>query len=258
MPLIYKLDPRTKLLFILFLTTLVFFINKLFIAVCLMLSFIIIRFAAKVPFHTIKHIKSLSLFAVFIIIMQTVFGPGENYIINPLFPCSFPVFGGMGSLKWDGFLLGLVITCRLSSLLILFPVFTQTTSPHSLAAGLHALGINYRTAFVITYSFNLIPHFREEALIIMDAQKLRNMRSFDKGFIFAKLKALSSLVLPLVLGAMRKAQNSSVAMDSRAFGLYKTRTILDKPEMKHYDYFSIFLCVVFCACFLFWNYSKGF
>ena len=268
MPIIYRLDPRTKLLFVLMFTVLVFLVDKFTSAVILLVSFIIFRMAVKIPFHGIKYIKNLSLLAVFIILMQTVFVTGENYILKPIFPPSFPVFGGMGSLKWDGFILGLVVVCRLASVMVIFPVFTETSSPHSLAVGLCGLGFNYRTAFIITTAFNLIPLFKEEALVIMDAQKLRGMRLFERrsferhssehrffnrGSFFARLKAYSGLVLPLVLGAMRKAQVSSVAMDSRAFGVYKTRTWLDKPVMKTCDYFFIFACIVFSAAVLFLN-----
>lgn len=254
MPLLYSLDPRAKLMFILLLTTLVFFIDRLSVIFCLLLSFIIIRILSKIPFQIIKYLKNLSLLAFFIIIIQTLFFPGENYILNPLFPPSFPVLGGFGSLKWEGFFFGLVIACRLSALFILFPVFTRTTTPESLAVSLQALGLNYRAAFVMSYTFSLIPLFREEALTVMDAQKLRGIRSFEKGFFPARLKAFAGLVLPLVLGAMRKARSSSIAMDSRAFGVYKTRTMLEKPEMKMRDFLFIFGCIAFCVCFLFWNY----
>ena len=257
MSVLYKLDPRTKLLFVLMFTVLVFFVNKLPAAVFLLVSFIVIRLAAKIPFRNIKFIKNLSLLAVFVILMQALFGPGANYIVNPLFPPSFPVFGGMGSLKWDGLILGLVVVCRLVSVMILFPVFTETTSPHGLAAGLCGLGFNYRIAFIITTAFNLIPLFKEEALVIMDAQKLRGMHLFERGSFFAGFKASCGLVLPLVLGAMRKAQVSSAVMDSRAFGVYKTRTWLEKQRMKTGDFLFIFSCVVFSAAVLFFNYLNG-
>jgi energy-coupling factor transport system permease protein len=255
--MIYRLDPRTKLLFVLMFTVLVFLVDKFTVAVILLISFIIFRMAVKIPFYGIKYIKNLSLLAIFIILMQTIFATGENYFIKPIFPPSFPVFGGMGSLKWDGFILGLVVVCRLVSVMVIFPVFTETSSPYSLAVGLCGLGFNYRTAFIITTVFNLIPLFKEEALVIIDAQKLRGMYLFERRSFFARLKAYSGLVLPLVLGAMRKAQVSSVAMDSRAFGVYKTRTWLDKPVMKMCDYFFIFACIVFSAAVLFFNYSEG-
>ena len=257
MSLIYKLDPRTKLLVVLLFTSVVFFINRLVVVFCLVLFLIIIRLMVKIPFHGIRQLKILTLLATFIILMQTLFGPGENYIIMPLFPASFPVLGGMGSLKWEGFILGLVAVCRLSALMILFPVFTETTSARQIVLGICALGISYRSAFIITTAFNLVPVFKEDALVIIDAQKLRGMRSFEEGSFFAKLKAYPHLVLPLVLGAMRKAQLSSVAMDSRAFGVYRTRTWLDKPKMKYYDFFYIFGCLLFTVFLLILNYMPG-
>jgi len=253
--MIYRLDPRTKLLFVLMLTIIVFLVDKIPSAVFLFGSLVIFRIAVKIPFHGKKHIKNLSLLAIFIILMQTVFVTGENYIINPIFPPSFPVFGGIGSLKWDGFILGLVVVCRLAALLVFFPILTETTSAERIATGLCGLGFNYRAAFVITTAFNLIPLFEEEARAIMDAQKLRGMGAFEKGSFFAKIKAYPRLVVPLVLGAMRKAQISSVAMDSRAFGVYKTRTWIDKPQMQTLDFLFIFACIVFSAVVLFFNYK---
>jgi len=236
------------------LTIPVFLVDKLTAAVCLTSSLIVFRLAAKIPFRGIKHIKNLSLLALFVILMQILLGPGENYILKPLFPPSFPLLGGAGSLKWEGLFLGLVIVCRLCALMLILPVLTLTTGPEKIARGLCGLGFDYRIAFIITAAFNLIPLFEEEGRAIMDAQKLRGMRSFEEGSFFRRIKAYPPLVVPLVLGAMRKAQCSSVAMDSRAFGVYKTRTWIDKPQMKVYDFFFIAVCVVFSAGILFLNY----
>ena len=252
MPLIYKLDPRTKLISVLLLSIIVFFIGSLPAAVIMMLSFFVIRLISGVPLNGIRFFRTLSLLVVFIIIMQMLFGPGDSYIIAPLFPHSFPVLGGMGSLKQEGLVLGLVIVCRLLSLMVIFPVFTGTTSPQQLAAGLYALKFNYRAAFVITSAFNLIPFFKEEALIILDAQKLRGMNTGS-----VKIKTYSGIALPLVLGAMRKAGSSSVAMDSRAFGIYKKRTWLDKPQMKTRDFWVIAAGLVFCAFLILLNHTIG-
>jgi energy-coupling factor transporter transmembrane protein EcfT len=217
-------------------------------AVILLLSVFIIRLAAKIHFHRIKNIKNLTLLAAFIVLIQILFGPGGNNFI-------FNIFGIEIPLKWDGFILGLIIICRLCALIVLFPVFTETTSPYHIAAGLNGFGINYRSAFLLTVVFNFIPLFKEEANIIMDAQKLRGMRSFEEGSFIAKMKSYCALAVPLVLSAMRKAQSSSVAMDSRAFGVYETRTWLNKPEIKQCDIIAVTSCFIFCACLLFLNYA---
>jgi len=242
---IYKLDPRAKILMVSLLTVLVFVVDKFSIAVVLALLFLIIRLAGKIPFSGGRSFAILAMLAVFVILTQILFGPGENYIIKPLFPPSFPLLGGLGSLKWDGLLRGVTISCRLAALMILLPMLTATTSVERIATGLCAMGVNYRAAFVITTAFNLIPLFKEEGRAIVDAQKLRGVHS---------IKAYPSLAVPLVLGAMRKAQSVSVAMDSRAFGAYNTRTWLDKPEMKTCDFVSIAVCVFFSAAMLFFNF----
>lgn len=264
MPLTYKLNPAVKLISIMLFTAVIFLVDKFPIIVFLVLAFIITRLLAKVPFRGIRYLKTLSLLAVFIIVIQTLFAPGENFILNPLFPASIPLIGGAGSLKWEGLFLGLVVVCRMSALIILFPVLSETTPPQSLALGLNSLGFPYRIAFIMTTAFNLLPVFKEDALVIMDAQKLRGMRHFEKsrkitrrygrGKVFSRLKAYSGLALPLVLGAMKKAQVSSAAMDSRGFGVYKTRTWLEKPKIGFYDIFFILGCMAFSAGILFLNY----
>ena len=251
--MINKLDARIKIICILLFTVLVFFIDKLLPAVCLMLFYFLIRLVSRTPFAGInkknvwRNTGYLTLLASLIILMQTFFGPGEkNFVI--------PVFNGLFGLKREGFILGLVIVCRLLSLIIIFPVFTGTSSAGQIAWGLYGLGFNYRASFIITTAFNLIPVFRDEASLIMEAQKLRGMDVFEKGSFPAKLKAYSSLAVPLVLGAMHKAQSSSAAMDSRAFGIYKTRTWLDRTEINARDAAAASVCIVFCAVFIFLNF----
>jgi energy-coupling factor transport system permease protein len=254
--LLSKIDSRSKLLFVLLLSLPVFLINKLPAAVCLLLLLVVFRLAAKVPFSGIRYFRNLSLLAVFIILMQTLLGAGENFIVKPLFPPSFPLLGGAGSLKWEGLVFGLVIVCRIFALLLILPILTETTPLEKIARGLCSFGFNYRTAFILTAAFNMIPLFEEEGRLLMDAQKLRGARSFERSSpFFAKMKAYPGLVVPLVLGAMRKAKLSSAAMDSRAFGVYRTRTWLEKPRMKVYDFIFIVFSVVFTAGVLYLNYS---
>jgi len=246
MSVFFKLDARTKLIFVFLFTFLVFLVDTFSSIVFLLASIVIIRIASGIPFKGIKYLKNLSLLAIFIIFMQTLFGKGENYIINPLFPASFPIFGGTGSLKWEGLLFGIVIICRLAALMLILPVLTQTTPPNKITRGLCALGVNYRAAFIITSALNFIPVFNAEAQVIMDAQRLRGLRKFG-------IKSYINLLTPLMLGAMQKAQISSVAMDSRAFGVYKTITWLEQPKMKKQDFLFLLGSIIFFTVIIFIN-----
>jgi len=227
-----KLDPRVKLLSVMLITIIVFIVDKFPVSVCLVLILILVRLWSKVSLFRIRYLLNLSLLAAFIILIQTFFG--------------------------GGLFLGLVITCRIFSLMLIFPILTQTSTPHELAAGLYALGLPYRIAFIITTAFNQVSHFSREAGLIMDAQKLRGLNVFENRRAgLGKVKAYAEICLPLVLGAMRKAQISAAAMDSRAFGVHNTRTWLSKPKMKHGDYLFILGCCIFAAILLTANFLDG-
>ena len=253
MPLISGLNSAILLICVLLLTAGLFLIDSLPAALFQLILFLIIFRIAGIPFN-VRQFKNLTLLAAFIILLQTLFGPGDTFILNPVIPHFIPLVGGFGSLKTEGFILGLTISCRLYTLVIIFLIFTKTVSPYSLAAGLNTLGFNYKAAFVVSAAFNMIPFFTEEAAKIMDAQKLRGGQPLKGRWFFPKLRTYSSLTLPLVLGAMRKAQVSSAVMDSRAFGIYKERTWLFKPKLTKVDFLFLFICVIFCAVMLTVNF----
>ena len=251
----HALDARVKLFFVLFFTLLVFIIDKILPAACLLIISAVIRFFVKMPLRGFRLFKNLTLLAAMIILIQMIFAPGVTFIVKPLIPSSFPLLGGSGSLKMEGLILGIMIVFRLAALMIILPVFTETTPAYKISAGLCALGLNYRAAFIITSAFSLIPVFRDEALVIMDAQKLRGMKSFEKGPVFSRIRAYTGLLIPLMLNAMRKAQISSIAMDARAFGIYKTRTWIDKPEIRKNDYIFILFSIFIFAFIVCLNYK---
>jgi energy-coupling factor transport system permease protein len=232
-----RLDPRTKLLLTALFTVLVFIVDHPLIAPGLALCFLGLWRAAKMPFAKIRsYFKLLSALMVLILALQTLFGPGERFILRPLIPESVPVIGGAGSLKWEGLVLGMVICCRLAALTLLLPMLTMSTESRLLALGLVKMGLPYKAAYIVTAALNLIPVLEEDARLIMDAQKLRGMRAFEEGKLPDKFRAYPALAVPLVMGAMRRAQLLGTAMDARGFGAFKTRTWLERLRMSALDY----------------------
>ena len=253
---LYRLDSRTKLMLVLFFTLIVFIVDQPFVAAALMLSFLGLLFAAKLPFKKITaYIKLLSALMVFVVVLQMLFGPGERYMLKPLIPESVPLVGGRGALKWDGLILGVVIVCRLTSLMLLLPMLTMTTTPRQLAMGLTRLGMPYKAAYIATTALNLIPAFEEDARIIMDAQKLRGMRAFEEGTLMDKFRAYPALAIPLLTGAMRRAQLLGIAMDARGFGAFKTKSWLESIRMTSADYRAFAAALVFAAAALILNWA---
>ena len=70
---------------------------------------------------------------------------------------------------------------------------------------------------------------------------------FEKGSFLEKLRAYPSLVTPLIIGAMRRAQLIAVAMDSRAFGASNDRTYIQDVHMGSEDWAFVILAVLFAG-----------
>jgi len=133
------------------------------------------------------------------------------------------VFGG-------GLITGLMIGCRILCLVIILPLLTMTTETGDIAFSITRLGFNYKTAYIITSAFNILPSFREDARQLIDARRLRGgapgrgaLRG-GKRNIFTRFGEYAKIALPLMIKAMRRAAAAGLAMDSRAFGVYRSRT----------------------------------
>ncbi|MEI7884187.1 MAG: energy-coupling factor transporter transmembrane component T [Clostridia bacterium] len=251
----HKLDPRVKIFMMSILTIVIFMVQNFYVIAALFITFLALWNNAKLP---AKNLKNYFIFMIgllgFIILLQTLFYPGSHYILKPLIPNFVPLIGGMGALKWEGFLFGLLLGLRLITLIVLMPLVTMTTPIHLLALGLVRLGMSYKIAFMTTTAINLIPTFESETQVIMDAQKMRGMKDFEEGGILKKMKAYPALVVPLVIGAMRRAQMMGVAMDARAFGAYQTRTYIEDIKMQKKDYLVIILIAIYAVAAVVINY----
>jgi len=253
---VHKLDPRTKILLSLLFTLVIFLISRPVAAAGMAAAFITLWLVIRMPFKKIvAYIKFLSIMVLFITLMQMLFGPGTNYILRPLIPDAVPLIGGMGSLKWDGLVLGMTSALRLLSLVLVLPLLTGTTPVHSLAQGLAGFRMNYKAAFVITSALNFVPVLEEEARLIIDAQKLRGLCVYDRGSLWGKLRAYPALAVPLIISALRRSQSIAYAMDSRAFGAYPSRTWRETPRMGAGDFWALAVSAVFCGFMLCVNFN---
>jgi energy-coupling factor transport system permease protein len=126
----------------------------------------------------------------------------------------------------------------------------MTTPLGDIALCLTKLGFNYKTAYIITSAFNILPSFREDARQLIDARRLRGITG--KKNVFARFSEYSKIALPLMIKTMRRAQASGLAMDARAFGAYRARTWhartwLRETGMSALDFTAIAAGIVYAA-----------
>ncbi|NPV91710.1 MAG: energy-coupling factor transporter transmembrane protein EcfT [Firmicutes bacterium] len=135
---------------------------------------------------------------------------------------------------------------RLGALVFTASLLTLTTSPVALADGLEKLLKPlervklpaHELAMVITIALRFIPLFSEEADKISKAQKARGAE-IDSGRLTKRIKALASILVPLLVGAFRRADELAIAMESRCYRGGRGRTRLRRETWGRGDFITL-------------------
>lgn len=254
----HHLDPRSKVLFILMTTVLIVVVDSLWVAGLILLTLVSLWLLAGLSLRTLRELTTPMIgLAAFLLLAQAVLYPGDRILIQPIVPYPIPVLGGRGSVTMEGILFAVLLSLRLLAMIIILPLVSMTTPIHTFTLGLVRIGLPYRFAYTMTTALNLIPLLQAEANGIADAQKLRAFQVFEKGGFLEKLRAYPSLVTPLIIGAMRRAQLIAVAMDSRAFGAGANRTYVEDIRMRARDWAFLVLAALFAGVAGVANFTIG-
>ncbi len=118
---------------------------------------------------------------------------------------------------------------KLAELLATSVLFLSTTKVEEFTFGLLRLGVPYRVGFAISLAFRLAPLFIDSALTIVDAQTLRGY-DFNRGGAFERVRRYVPVVIPVFMGALRKANNMAMALEARGFGrMQEPTTFIEYP-----------------------------
>ena len=111
--------------------------------------------------------------------------------------------------------------------------------------------IPYEIAFMVLAALRFIPLLREEARDVLTAARMRGLRTRKTG-LRSQTAAYISVVIPVVAGAIRRAEQLSTAMEARSFRAFPRRTSMRRLQMRPTDwiYFAVF-SVIIAACFVF-------
>lgn len=120
---------------------------------------------------------------------------------------------------------------RISLMVTLTTILTGTTQPLDLTLAvedllwpLKLIGIPvYIFSMIISIALRMIPTLIDEAHRIMKAQASRGI-DMKNGKAIDKIRALTSLIIPLLVSSFQKAEDLAFAMDSRGYNPHGKRT----------------------------------
>jgi energy-coupling factor transport system permease protein len=138
------------------------------------------------------------------------------------------LFAGIVQYFESGIISAIYIILRLSLVFLFASMLTYTTPPLLTARGIVDMLKYFRIkeearedfGMMLAISIRFIPVLLDEADRIIKAQLARGAKYSEKG-LKNKLSALTSIVIPLLVSSLRKAEELSLALQARKYGLKK-------------------------------------
>ena len=233
---IHKLDPRTKLVFVI-LYIVVLFLAKWFVSYLLVAAFLgAVIWISKIHLSVIfKSLKPLLLIIILTAVLNLFYSSGEPIV-------KFWIF----KITKEGIFNAVFMALRIMLLVAGTFMLTYTTSPISLTDGLESLLSPlkkiklpvHELAMMMCIALRFIPTLIEETDKIMSAQKARGA-DFESGNIFQRAKALIPILVPLFISAFRRADELATAMECRCYHGGEGRTALHVLRYRTADYLVI-------------------
>jgi energy-coupling factor transport system permease protein len=243
--LLHGLDPRAKILGTAALAVGLFLVDSA--AGFLLISAVVVLLvaASRIPPGTFVGFLRPVAFIVALTALFQVFFSREGELL---------LEWGFVKVHEGGLLKGLFLASRILLLVSTAALLTATTAPVALADGIEDLLSPlkkvrfpaHELAMMITIALRFIPTLHEEAQKIIRAQAARGA-DFSEGGPISRARALLPVLVPLTIGAFRRADELAEAMESRGYRGDEGRTRYRELRFRTRD--ALVLCAAALVVF---------
>lgn len=246
-----RLDFRPKLFMVAVVTIIAFVWESpvalaallfVLIAACLMAgvqrSYLLLIVKVMIPFYILL-LLTHGFWNIELVKMLT-----GKQTLTPLFafPRNWWLIGG-GSMSLEGFLYGWNVIFKTLALVMVIPLAIFTTDVDNMIVGMVRAKIPYKITFIFSTTWRFFPMLFEEIQSIIEAQRLRGL-SVEKMGPVQRVRVYAKVAVPLILGAMVKAQQLEIVLQSKAFTGSPERTYLHESVLHTVDWAVIILFAV--------------
>lgn len=252
---VHKLDPRMKIMSMIFFMTSVFLVggNNPFVAYAVLFGILTIAIlSGKLTLtYVIKAMKPMLFMMVFLSIIN-IFAYKTGTVLLSI--GNFKIYS-------DAIVNTLFIIFRLMLMVMITTLLTATTAPLDLTLGIEDLlspfkkiGVpSHEIAMMISIALRFIPTLIEDTQRIMNAQASRGV-DFAEGKLKEKIVGIVSLIIPLFVSAYHRAEDLADAMEARGYSPGKERTRFKQLKVMPKDVFV--LTFSFLLCFVVFYVSR--
>jgi energy-coupling factor transport system permease protein len=148
------------------------------------------------------------------------------------------------------FALGMAI--KLATFLAVGILFLSTTKIEEFAYALTRVGMPYKLGFTMTLAFRLVPVFLDAAITVVQAQRCRGF-NFDEGNLLRRVRRYVPVIVPVFMGALRRADGMAMALEARGFQSSRPRTTFEQFPFRASDALALGVAIaVACGYLCLW------
>lgn len=231
-----------------------YYANQFLVLGALAVFIFIIMIIAKVSFVSFfKSLKAIWFMMVFLLIFMVFIPQTSNTVtLHPIIS-----FANGYTIYRDGVLQCAHVLLRIVLMLALTLILTSTTSPMDITFTLEWYLTPLRLvkfptqiiSMMISLTLRFIPSLFEYSQRIMKAQKSRGV-DYDKGFLKAKIKSITTLIVPLLVSCFTISDDLTFAMDARGYDPYSKRTRYKILSFHLVDFVSVIVVLLVFSIFI--------
>jgi energy-coupling factor transport system permease protein len=221
-----RLDPRTKLVIVLSISSLGVFIGDPWVLLGVAgVSWLLATLLGGNPGRAARRWRRMLWLFLPIVLMQSVFAPGGMRLLG---------IGSLTLLSSGGLLKGLAMLCRLLIVVVAASIMT-TSNSRDVVQGLIQWKLPYEIAFMVSLAARFLPMLGEEVRDSLTALQLRGIEP-EALPLRKRLQLYSYLLMPVMVSTVIRAEQLSLAMEMRAFRAFPTRTSHRSLQLRGADY----------------------
>ena len=237
---VHRLDPRTKIVGLLFLFALCLCFNHPLYMAGVSLGILGIAVSARALVNLWRLRILLLLLFIFSMVMWPFFVQGPTLLLS----------WGSIRISRESLLYGVSMGLRLTAFVITGLILLTTTRNEELTNGLIRMGIPYPVAFAFSTALRLIPTLAGAGATIIQAQISRGL-DLESGNIFRRMGKFIPQAVPLFLYSVRYTNQLAIALESRGFSPGSKRTLYFEPRMGKTDYAAVIVLTAVLAAGLY-------
>lgn len=206
---LHRVDPRVKLAFAVLSTAAWMSLGSLPLFALFLVLCHVMLLSARVPLARLGWAWRLILpITILIPVLWPVFSTAADPILLRLGPVS---------VTWQDIWQGLAMAARVDAMAFAFFVWLFTTDQTDMVLAFVKLGIPYEWGLMVSIALRYIPTLYSAFEQVMDAQRARGLVISRTNPVQAARAYIPGLV-PMLILALRTADNLSRALEARAFG----------------------------------------